>query len=95
MELLGLGAAREICELSLWPLRWAKNNPYQAYLLWNSGTDNSIICSGGIVEGSCDFLYCYKISLLPSVSVLFCSVICALGEKFLISASQPNKRSSV
>jgi len=63
--------------------------------LWSSGTDNSIICSGGIVEDPCDFLYRYKISLLPSVSVLFCSVVCALGEKFVSSAPQPHKRSSM
>lgn len=56
--------------------RWAKNSLYQAYLLWSSGTDNSIICSGGIVEDSCDFLYCYKISLLPSVSFILFGHLC-------------------
>lgn len=47
--------------------RWAKNNPYQAYLLWRSGTDNSIICSGGIVEDFLWFLVCLQHLSLPSV----------------------------
>lgn len=79
--IIGLrGSLRDLWAKPL-AFRWAKNSPYQAWLWWTSGT-HSVICSGGRVEEFWDSLYCYKISLLPTVSVLFCLVVCARGEKF-------------